>query len=421
MEEQLLHRSIEHLHGPEDIPYGEDELVVVCLVRDGRPYIKSFVEHYFSLGARHIAFLDNNSTDGTVEALKGYENVTVLRTKLSYKADGGTTVGNKWTREVLFKQYLISRFGGRDRWCLCVDIDELFDYPYSDIVGLDSLLAYLNSKSYTAVVAQMLDMFSEKPLSGRASGPDEPLKEQHRFYDISNLKRGRMRDGSRQRNNVLASEEVESFRGGIRDTLFGTDPYLSKVPLVFLDGKVKPMDDSSHRVGNARIADITGVLFHYKFVDEHLHEQVAQAVREEHRLNNSAKYKMYKEVLDKSPSLRVKQETAAEIEGVNDLLENQFLVVSDDYVDWVNAAEERTILRVPRSTEARELAEAFLESRRQERAKTLRVQRLERRLRENWSQVRRAHIIEQQLESVQASRTWRLMKMLHRIKIGGRG
>ena len=48
-EDKILHSSIEHLHGPEEVAYEPDELVVVCLVRDGRPYVKSFVEHYRSL------------------------------------------------------------------------------------------------------------------------------------------------------------------------------------------------------------------------------------------------------------------------------------------------------------------------------------------------------------------------------------
>src|SRR3712207_2152206 len=178
-EDKILHSSIEHLHGPEEVSYGEDELVVVCLVRDGRPYLKSFVEHYFSLGAKHIVFLDNDSTDGTVETLKNYDNVTVLWTKLLYK-------GHKFA----FKRYLINRFGKKERWCLYADIDELFDYPYSDVISLSSLLGYLNANSYTAVAAQMLDMFPEEPLSGREGNlNDEPLKERHRFYDISNISR----------------------------------------------------------------------------------------------------------------------------------------------------------------------------------------------------------------------------------------
>jgi Glycosyl transferase family 2 len=81
--EQMLHSSIEHLHGPEDVPYvGNDELVVLCLVRDGRPWVKSFVEHYFSLGVQHMVFLDNGSSDGTVEVLKNYDNVTIPQTEL---------------------------------------------------------------------------------------------------------------------------------------------------------------------------------------------------------------------------------------------------------------------------------------------------------------------------------------------------
>src|SRR5829696_2420271 len=163
---QFVHPSVEHLYGPEEVAYEADELVVVCLVRDGRPYVNSYVEHYLSLGVKHLFFLDNNSTDGTVEALKQYDNVTVLQTGLPYRnpkrGRGGT--------EALFKQYLVERFGKKGRWCLCADIDELFDYPYSDVVGLDSFLGYLNANSYTAVVAQMLDMFPEEPLSGSRVG-----------------------------------------------------------------------------------------------------------------------------------------------------------------------------------------------------------------------------------------------------------
>src|SRR5829696_2900266 len=200
MTEQVLRSSVEHLHGPEEVAYEAGELIVVCLVRDGRPYVNSYVEHYASMGVKHIFFLDNNSTDGTVETLKDYDNVTVLRTELPYKNPKGGLGGT----ETLFKQYLIGRFGKKDRWCLYADIDELFDYPYSDVVGLDSFLGYLTQKSYTAVAAQMLDMFPEEPLSGWEENlEDEPLKERHRFYDISNLTRMSVKKNPRLRNNTL--------------------------------------------------------------------------------------------------------------------------------------------------------------------------------------------------------------------------
>src|SRR5215217_5285624 len=229
-EDKILPSSIEHLHGPEEVPYGEDELVVVCLVRDSRPYAKSFVEHYRSLGAKHLFFLDNGSSDGTVEALKKYDNTTILRSKLPYKG-----------YRLAFKRFLIDRFGRKDRWCLYADIDELFDYPYSDVVGLDSFLGYLTEKSYTAVAAQMLDMFPEEPLSGREENlEDEPLKELLRFYDISNISRRSIKElhHLHNRNNTLESDEIEMFRDGIQNTIFGSKPLRTKFPLVFTDGRI---------------------------------------------------------------------------------------------------------------------------------------------------------------------------------------
>src|SRR5215208_1903508 len=174
----ILEHNVEHVHGPREVDYGIDELVVLVLLRNGRPYIKPFIEHYFALGVRHIVFLDNGSTDGTVEALRGYDDVTVLRSGLPYKK-----------YNIAMKQYLVERFG-RGRWTLSTDMDELFEYPYSDVVSLKALLGYLNAHSYTAVVTYMLDMFPETllaPAEDPAAGYED-LKEANRFYDISGVR-----------------------------------------------------------------------------------------------------------------------------------------------------------------------------------------------------------------------------------------
>ena len=83
--QKIVHPNVGRVHGPEEVTYGIEELVVLCLVRNGRTYVRSFIEHYASMGVNRIVFLDTGSTDGTVEALKGYGNVTVLRSMLSYK------------------------------------------------------------------------------------------------------------------------------------------------------------------------------------------------------------------------------------------------------------------------------------------------------------------------------------------------
>src|SRR5829696_8856420 len=434
---QLVHPSVEHLHGPEEVAYEANELVVLCLVRDGRPYVKSFVEHYTSMGAKHLFFLDNGSTDGTVEALKGYDNVTVLRTALPYKE-----------YKYLFKQYLIERFGKKDRWSLCADIDELFDYPYSDMVSLSSLLRYLNERSYTAVAAQMLDMFPKEPLLDRAGNPDEPLKELHRFYDISNVQRKGIREHRPTRNNIYESDDIEAFHSGIRNTLFGTKPFLTKHPLMFSDGSLKPIDGSSHWVDNARVADFTCVLFHYKFLDEYFHKKAASAVREQPW--DVSSYKKYREALDSSLSVQSKQETVRELRSVNELVENQFLVVSEEYMMLVYEEEERKkgAGLAPRGGEpgGTDDEAAFHRARAQAKVQGLRARRLERRVQDlieqNQKQLekfgeqyqrrieklsrrlartktktkKKNRALMNQLRSIRASRSRRLLKKLGRLR-----
>jgi hypothetical protein len=276
----------------------------------------------------------------------------------------------------------------------------------------------------------MLDMFPEEPLSGSRESelPDEPLKERHRFYDLSNIIRISMRGHPLFRNNTLESSEVEALRGGIRQTLFGFRANLTKFPLVFSDGRVTPFDGSTHWVDNAKVADLTCVLFHYKFLDGYLREQAAQAVQEEHHYDNSAEYKKYLQVLEGNPTLRVKQDTSKEIQGVNDLLENGFLTVSEDYVSWVNAEEEKSVLLQPAfQGEQRGLADAFLKARRQERTKTLKVRSLERQLIKRDLKIRnskqnqrllkkRIRILERQLQSMRSSGSWRLLNKLGGIR-----
>jgi hypothetical protein len=220
-----------------------------------------------------------------------------------------------------------------------VDIDELFAYPYSDVVSLSSLLRYLNEKSYTAVVTQVLDMFPDRALSSRVSQKDEPLKELYRFYDLSNIKKNDYKRGS----NVVANDDIKRLRDGIRTTLFDVPFALTNHRLIFFDGEVRPAASGRglHRVENARLADFSCVLYHYKLVDG-FREWAARVVREESYNPELIlrHYKRYLEVVEQNPSFKVRQATARELGSVNDLVDNGFLVVSEEYRNWAEAERE---------------------------------------------------------------------------------
>ena len=58
---------VRHLGGPRNPAAGTDEPIVFCLLRNGMPWLASFLAHHRALGFRHFVMLDNGSDDGTRE------------------------------------------------------------------------------------------------------------------------------------------------------------------------------------------------------------------------------------------------------------------------------------------------------------------------------------------------------------------
>jgi hypothetical protein len=313
----LLRPRIRHLHGPAGVQYGPHELLVITVVRNGALYVKSFMEHYEALGVAHCVFLDNRSTDGTVDRLRGYSRVTILQTDAPYDRYENT-----------MKRYLAERFSS-GRWNLCADIDELFDYPHSNRLPLAGFLRYLDHHGFTAVVAQMLDMFPDVPIGALEGRPDDRLPGQHTYYDVSAVDR-RPYEWSR------APATVRMHWGGIRRTVFGTDNGLTKAALVRMDGRVRPFVEW-HQATGASVADVTGVLRHYPFAGT-FREKVEDAVRSgRYGATTTDEYRAYARGLARAPVLQLKGPNARQYDGLEPLLADGFLVASEQYRRWVEA------------------------------------------------------------------------------------
>ena len=318
---RILRRNVRHVSGPHTVDYGLDEVIALCVVRNGARHVRSFLEHHFCLGVRHVVFLDNDSTDETVRIAAEYSQVTVLQTKLPYR-----------TYENVMKRYLVHHYA-QNRWSLFVDIDERFDYPCSDMLPMSSLLAYLKKHSYTAVVAQMLDLFPNALPNGIPSESNNLTEELCTYYDISNIEKTDYPYGT------LSNTRVKMHWGGIRGSMFGTRNGLTKAALIFLDGKLEPFV-VWHHVRHARIADFTCLLRHYPFAGP-FYEKVADAVETgRYGRGTSREYKKYWEVLNQNTNLTLSSGTAHKLEGMDSLIAQGFLVISESYQEWTNTYVE---------------------------------------------------------------------------------
>jgi Glycosyl transferase family 2 len=307
-----------HLSGPRRVRYGTEELLVICLVRNGALYVDGYIRHYTRLGVKHVVLLDNGSTDDTVARASAYGNVTVLACDLPYA-----------TYENPMKDYLARRFSA-GRWNLCADIDELFDYPYSESCGLRPLLRRMNERGDTAVVAQLLDLFSDGPMADHQDRPGDDLAATYRYYDLASI------ETSPYRWSVLTNPEVRMHHGGIRAAVFGTKNGLTKAPLVFVGRGIRLFVDW-HHVEGARVADFTCVLRHYPFTSGFYDKVRDAAETSRYGLVTTDEYLKYWRRLEHEPGLNFRRQTSRAYAGIGPLFDAGFLVASADFLAWAHA------------------------------------------------------------------------------------
>lgn len=258
----VVRSSMKCLHGPRKITIHNDQLVVVCMVKNGEFFIREFLEHYLQMGVHHIVLVDNGSTDNTVKLASQSPKVTVLQTLLPAKH-----------YESYFRQYAAEAFCRPGGWCLFADMDEFFDYPGRGIKSLKELLGYLNTNGYSAVVSQMVDMYPRGRIedSDGTPGTGNFLKE-HVYYETDTAKLVRYHDPSNPhwyflKDNSIPDERIQYACGGVRKRVFDTNSWLSKHPLVRLMPNVIPSTHPSCSSGVV-CADFMGVLKHYKFAGD---------------------------------------------------------------------------------------------------------------------------------------------------------
>lgn len=324
--------SLELLCGPRSIGSCPEELVVVCLVRDGANYIREFLGHYRDLGVERFAFVDNGSKDGTLEHLCGQPGVTVLRSAMPYREC-----------KIAAKQFLADNFG-QGGWVLLVDIDEFFQFPLSESVTLPGFLSYLNRHRFGAVACQMLDLFPYGALrqgrmeagsesAPRQAGPKISFVDEHRYFSLAGMRVVPYAEGPCNRfGNTLASDGLRNFFGGIRYRKFGTDNFLTKHPLFRQDLGARFVN--CHAVASARLADLSGLLLHYKYV-EGFFEYVKTIAAEGSFHKGSAAYKAFESVLTDNPSFTLFDESAQRYTGTEQLIDQGFITVSERYRSYV--------------------------------------------------------------------------------------
>lgn len=271
-----------------------NDILLFCTMRNEKVRLPYFLSYYRELGVNHFFFVDNDSTDGTLDYLRGQSDVSIWSTSGSYK---NSTFGVDWVN-------WLARKYAHGHWSLVVDPDEFFVYPFCDTRPLRALTDWLDNSAIRSFSAMLLDMYPKGRVNEQSYVEGENPLEIASWFDSGNYTISR----NWQYGNLW-------IQGGPRSRVFFPDqpkkaPALNKIPLVKWDRKFAYVS-STHMLlprGLNLVFDewggekASGVLLHTKFLDTFTAKAKEELVRKQH-YSGSLEYKVYAERLEENPDL----------------------------------------------------------------------------------------------------------------------
>jgi hypothetical protein len=304
--------------GAADIPDDSGEIRLFSKSRNEALRLPAFLRHYRKLGVRRFFIADNGSTDGSTEYLGQQPDVHVFRAEQGFRAAHG---GTDWLND------LLARFGV-GRWCVNVDIDELLCYPGYEEAGLERLTEYFDRHGYEAMACQLLDMYPRGPIRACTYAAGEDLIEAAPFFDNGPYVRIPHGEcpyflaygGIRER--VFFPESRRGWRRRLHVTLYHRlilslpilrstpwilarrpvfPPCLTKVPLVKWDASSRYLN-VNHFVSPRRVAPESGVLLHFKLLQD-FHARASQEVVRAQYYDGAIEFRRYAATLRANPDV----------------------------------------------------------------------------------------------------------------------
>lgn len=134
----------------KEIKIDKDLPTIICVVKDEKEKLIKFFDHYEKLGKFNYIFVDNNSTDGTLELLLN-KNANVYLCKEKFN----TLRKVSWICRIHSMLPL-------NNWSVLLDADELLVYENCENMTFNEVIEIFEKNNIQLSGAVMLDMFSPK-------------------------------------------------------------------------------------------------------------------------------------------------------------------------------------------------------------------------------------------------------------------
>lgn len=263
---------------------GPRDVLLLSNFRNENLRLPHFLDYYRAQGIGHFIMVDNGSDDGGREYLAAQPDVSLWSTEAGYKR---ARFGVDWLNGLAMRY-------AEGHWCLTVDPDEYFVFPFCDTRPIRALTDWLDASSIKSFSAMLLDMY---PKTSAMMEPyrrgGDPLQIAC-WFDSGNYQI--------QRNRAFGNLWIQ---GGPRARVFFDEtpefaPALNKIPLVKWD-RACVYDSSTHHLlprGLNLVYDewggekASGLLLHTKFLGQFAGKAREELERRQHYAA-SREYKAY--------------------------------------------------------------------------------------------------------------------------------
>lgn len=302
--------------GRQPVPDAPEEIRLFCMGRNESLRLPFFIEYYLKKGVDRIFFVENNSTDNTLDIAMQFPNVHVFKTSENFQHY------SNWM-ETLLRTY------GDGHWCLAADIDEIFVYPDSEVTNLSKLCLYLEQSGATALQSVLLDMYPGGPISecGYQQGDDPIASSPYFDQEFEETEKIWINQ------NNLQTFTNKKFSGNLRRRFFGLDTSLSKVPLFKFSQNVFPVR-GMHGMDGVKFSEMRGAVLHFKYLQDFDSRVEEEASRGQHE-GGAREYKQYANVVRARPKVILCNSHSTKYQSTEQLEQLGILLSSRSYKQFL--------------------------------------------------------------------------------------
>jgi hypothetical protein len=293
------------------------KILAIIVTKNESEFLPKLLAHHRAIGVDHFLFVDNASSDESIEYMKQQDDVSVFLATQDYKF---SRFGVNW------QQTLCSHYG-LGKWVLIIDSDELYAYDGFENNSLHDLTAKADEEGANAILAPMIDFYPSAPLKDAdITADDRP------FYSVCSNFDSLETMAFEQDERYGPYSNSKIYSGGLRERVFGRyNPYPQpnylnqKYNLVKYNSKMKFIEGLHFMYGAKVFSKQCGIM-HFKY-HSGFHAKVEREVVSSQHWNGATEYKRYLKKLKNNKCFNLKCKESISYRDSWDLVKSGYVSV----------------------------------------------------------------------------------------------